>query len=144
MVIDVATPFRTTLSRVHFLNRANFSIGREPYFTAVLRPVSVRTPATRLMDRLFAGPTPAEASRGLTFLSSRATGFTGLSVTGGVARVRLTGGCSSGGSTASIADEIGRTLTQLPTVRFVRIYDPAGRTEAPAGPADSRPVCLEP
>jgi len=144
VVIDIGAGFRTTLKRVYFLNRANFSVGREPYFTSVLRPVPVSTPATGLMDRLFAGPTPSEASRSLTFLASRATGFTGLSISGGVARVRLTGGCSSGGSTASIADEIGPTLKQLPTVRYVKIYDPAGHTEDLNGLIDSRPGCLEP
>jgi hypothetical protein len=144
VVIDVATPFRTTPKRVYFLNRANFSVGREPYFTSVLRSVPVTTPAIGLMDRLFAGPTPFEVSRSLAFLASRATGFTGLSISGGVARVRLTGGCSSGGSTASIADEIGPTLKQLPTVRWVKIYDPAGHTEDPTGLIDSRPACLEP
>lgn len=144
VVIDVATPFRTTLKRVYFLNRANFSVGREPYFTSVLRSVPVTTPAIGLMDRLFAGPTPFETSRSLAFVASRATGFAGLSINGGVARVRLTGGCSSGGSTASIADEIGPTLKQLPTVRWVKIYDPAGHTEDPTGLTDSRPTCLEP
>ena len=144
VVVDVAAPFRTTLKRAYFLNRPNFSVGREPYFTSVLRPVPVSTPATGLMDRLFAGPTPSEVSRGLAFLASRATGFTGLAISGGVARVRLTGGCSSGGSTASIVDEIGPTLKQLPTVRYVKIYDPAGHTEDPTGLIDSRPGCLEP
>lgn len=144
VVIDVAAPFRTTPKRVYFLNRANFSVGRAPHFTSVMRPVPVSTPATGLMDRLFAGPTPPEASRSLTFLASRATGFTGLSITAGVARLRLTGGCSSGGSTASIVDEIGPTLKQLPNVRYVKIYDPAGHTEAPTGLSDSRPACLEP
>ena len=144
VVVDVAAPFRATPKRVYFLNRANFSVGREPYFTSVLRPVPVSTPATGLMDRLFAGPTPSEASRSLAFLASRATGFTGLAISGSVARVRLTGGCSSGGSTASIADEIGPTLKQLPTVRYVKIYDPAGHTEDPTGLIDSRPGCLEP
>ncbi len=131
--VDVAAPFRTTPKRVYFLNRANFSVGREPYFTSVLRPVPVSNLATGLMDRLFAGPTPPETSRSLAFLASRATGFAGLAVRGGGARVRLTGGCSSGGSTASIADEIGPTLKQLSTVRYVKIYDPAGHTEDPTG-----------
>jgi hypothetical protein len=144
VVVDIAAPFPTTPRRVYFLNRANFSVGRGPYFTSVLRPVPVTTPATGLMDRLFAGPTPFEASRSLAFLASRATGFTGLSINDRVERVRLTGGCSSGGSTASIADEIGPTLKQLPTVRYVKIYDPAGHTEDPTGLTDSRPGCLEP
>jgi hypothetical protein len=61
-----------------------------------------------------------------------------------VARLRLTGGCSSGGSTASIANEISPTLKQFSTVDFVKIYDPAGRTETPNGLSDSIPFCLEP
>ena len=72
-----------------------------------------------------------------------ATGFTGLSITGRVARVRLTGGCSSGGSTFTIADEAYPTLKQFATVDFVKIYDPAGHTERPSGSSDSIPFCLE-
>lgn len=144
VVIDVGVPFRTTLKRVYFLNRPHYSIGKGTYFTPVLRPVPVMTPATGLLDRLFAGPTARESRDGLALLRSGATGFANLSVSGGIARVRLTGGCSSGGSTVSVADEIDRTLKQLPTVRYVKISDPSGHTERPNGPSDSRPACLEP
>ncbi|SHN87750.1 Alcohol dehydrogenase GroES-like domain-containing protein [Geodermatophilus obscurus] len=65
-----------------------------------------QTPATGVMDRLFAGPTPAEQARGLQFLASGATGFSDLSLSQQIARVRLAGGCSSGGPTVSIAGEI--------------------------------------
>jgi hypothetical protein len=61
-----------------------------------------------------------------------------------VARVQLTGGCSSGGSTVTIAGEIMPTLRQLGTVDWVKIYDPAGHTEHPLGHQDSIPACLEP
>jgi hypothetical protein len=67
VVVDVVVPFRSVLKRVYFLNRAHFSVGKEPYVTSVLRPVPVSTPSTGLMDRLFAGPTPSEASRSLAF-----------------------------------------------------------------------------
>ena len=144
LVIDVGVAVSTVLRRVYLLDRARFAVGREPAFVPVLRPVPAMTPATGLMDRLFAGPTPTEAAHGLAFISSGASGYGDLSITGGVARVRLTGGCSSGGSTASIADEISLTLRQLPAVRFVKIYDPAGHTARPTGPTDSRPDCLEP
>jgi hypothetical protein len=143
-VIDVDTPFRTVLKHVYFENRPRFSVGHQPYVTAVLRPVLPGTPATGVMDRLFAGPTAAEEASGLGFQPSRATGFTGLSIAGQVARVRLTGGCSSRGSTFSIADEIYPTLKQFPTVDFVKIYDPKGHTERPGGASDSIPFCLEP
>jgi hypothetical protein len=96
------------------------------------------------MDRLFAGPTEAELTSGLRLQQSRATGLTGLSIAGLIARLRLTGGCSSGGSTFTIADEIYPTLKQFATVDFVKIYDPAGHTERPAGSNDSIPACFEP
>jgi hypothetical protein len=144
VVIDIDTPFLTVVRRVYFENLPRFSMGTQPYVTAVLRPVLPGAPAVGVMDRLFAGPTEAEYASGLRLQSSRATGFAGLSITDFVARLRLTGGCSSGGSTFSIADELYPTLKQFATVDFVKIYDPAGHTERPSGRDDSIPFCLEP
>ncbi|MGH3333247.1 MAG: hypothetical protein ACRDPJ_18260, partial [Nocardioidaceae bacterium] len=61
-----------------------------------------------------------------------------------IARVQLTGGCNSGGSTVTIAGEIMPTLRQFGSVDWVKIYGPAGHTETPNGRSDSIPVCLEP
>lgn len=144
VVVDIGVPFATVLRRLYLFNPRRFAANTPPFVTGVLRPVPPMTPATALMDRLFAGPTVSEARTGLRLLASRATGFTGLSIVAGVARIRLTGGCSSGGSTQSIADEIVPTLKRLTGVRFVKIYDPAGHTERPTGARDSIPVCLEP
>lgn len=144
VVIDIRTPFRTVLKNVFFLNVARFNVGTEPYVTAVRRPVPPGTPAAGVMDRLFAGPTSSEDAVGLGLQRSRATGFTGLSIHAGIARVRLTGRCSSGGSTFSIANEIFPTLKQFATVDFVKIYDPAGHTGTPTGQSDSIPECLNP
>ena len=144
VVIDIDTPFKTIPRKVYFENLPRFSAGTQPYVTAVLRPVLPGAPAVGVMDRLFAGPTSAESASGLRLQPSRATGFTGLSIADPVARVRLTGGCSSGGSTFSIADQIYPTLKQFATVDFVKIYDPAGQTERPSGRSDSIPFCLEP
>ena len=144
VVIDIRTPLRTTVKRVFFFNPHRFSANQQPYVTGVARPVLSASPATGLMDRLFAGPTASEYASGLRLLQSRATGFAGVSIAAGVARVRLTGGCSSGGSTVSVAQEIVPTLRQLAGVRFVKIYDPSGHTEDPTGRSDSIPFCLEP
>ncbi len=144
VVIDVSAPFRTVQKRVYFFNQRNFLANRQPFFSAVLRPVLPSTPASGLMDRLFAGPTATERARGLRLLRSKATGYRSLAVSAGLARVRLTGGCSSGGSTVSIADEIFPTLKQLPGVRHVKLLDPSGHTATPVGDVDSRPFCLEP
>jgi Fe-S cluster biogenesis protein NfuA len=150
VVVDIAKP-RTVWKRVYMIDEDRVVENQTPYTRYVLRPVLPLTPATGVMDRLFAGPTPLEAEQGLrvpTYPSptrrSGATGFADLSIRDGVARVRLTGGCSSGGSTVTIADEIIPTLKQFDTVRWVKIYDPQGRTADPTGSGDSIPACLEP
>ncbi len=144
VVIDIGAAFRTVPRQVWFFDEDAFVAAQEPYFVPVSRPVLPLTPATGVLDRLFAGPLPSEETRGLRLLSSGATGFTGLGISDRVARVQLTGGCSSGGSTVSIAGEIMPSLRQFATVDFVKILDPAGSTERPTGPSDSIPECLEP
>ncbi|GIH95785.1 GerMN domain-containing protein [Planobispora siamensis] len=144
VVVDISTPYRTVMARNHFLNLRNFNTGHEPYTTAVLRPVIPPGTAYGALQRLFAGPTQSERAQGLRFISSRATGFSKLTITKGVARVYLTGRCTSGGSTFTVADEIIPTLKQFPSVKWVKIYNAAGQTERPTGPSDSIPECLEP
>jgi hypothetical protein len=144
VVVDIGARFRTVLRRVYLFNQARFAQNKPPFVSRVLRPVLPGTPAVGAMDRLFAGPTRSESAASLRMLRSGATGYTALSVRDRVARVRLTGGCSSRGSTVSIADEIGPTLNQFPAVSFVKIFDPSGHTEQPSGLSDSIPLCLEP
>ncbi len=144
LVIDVRSTFRTVWKKVWFFNERRYLANTEPFFTPVLRPVRPWTPATGVMDRTFAGPTAREYAHGLRRLTSKATGFTRLRISDGVARVQLTGGCSSGGSTVTIAGEIMPSLRQFATVDHVKIYDPLGRTARPWGHTDSIPECLEP
>jgi hypothetical protein len=144
VVLDVDAAFPTVQRRVYFFDADRFAANQQPFYVPVLRPVLPLSPATGVMDRLFAGPTAGERSGGLRFLASGATGFTGLTISQGIARVRLTGGCSSGGSTETIAGEIFPTLRQFGSVDFVKIYDPSGHTERPTGAVDSIPECLEP
>jgi hypothetical protein len=151
VVVDVDHPDRTVFRRVYLVDTTRVVDNRTPYVTPVVRSVLPWTPAAGVLDRLFAGPTTAEVSRGLKTpeppsptARSGATGWADLSIRDGVARVRLTGGCSSGGSTVTVADEIVPTLKQFASVDFVKIYDPAGRTADPTGRSDSIPECLEP
>ena len=111
---------------------------------AVTRRVPAPGFARGALTALFAGPTDFDQPAGLAFVNSGATGFADLSISDGIARVRLTGGCASGGSTFTIANEIMPTLKQFPTVEFVKILGPRGNTEQPTGPVDSIPTCLEP
>lgn len=144
VVVDVEAAFRTVTRSVWFFDEGRYLRGTPPFTTPVPRPVLPRTPATGVTDRLFAGPTAAELARGLRLLPSGATGFRGLRITAGVARVQLVGGCRSGGSTVGIADELRPTLRQFPSVDAVKVLDPDGATENPWGPGDSIPECLEP
>jgi hypothetical protein len=144
VVLDVQTPYRTVQVRDYFLNTHRHAAGHGPLTAAVSRPVIPPATAFGALQRLFAGPTQAEQARGLRFVSSGATGFKVLSITGGVARVQLTGKLSSGGSTFTIANEIMPTLKQFPSVRWVKIYDASGHTERPSGHSDSIPFSLEP
>jgi hypothetical protein len=144
VVIDIRAAFPTVQRQVFFLNRDNFVSNTAPFFSPRLRPVRPLSPATGVMDRLFAGPLASEMADGLQLLRSHATGYAGLAIADGVARVRLTGGCNSDGSTVTVAGEIMPTLRQFANVDWVKILDPAGSTETPTGHTDSIPACLEP
>jgi hypothetical protein len=144
VVVDIGAAFPTVARRVWLFNQARYLANTEPFFTPVWRRVLPGLPATTLLHRMYAGPTSAEQRTGLRLLLSGSTGFSAVSVSDGVGRVRLAGGCRSGGSTVSIAGQIMPTLIQLPTVDHVKIFDPQGRTETPFGHTSSIPECLEP
>lgn len=144
VVVEVAAAFPTQQRKVWFFHEERFVDNREPFFVPRLRPVRVQTPATGVMDRLFAGVLPRERADGLRLLRSRATTFDDLSIESGIARVRLVGGCSSGGSTVTIAGSIMPSMRQFASVDWVKIYDPAGDTASPTGYSDSIPDCLNP
>jgi hypothetical protein len=142
--VDIDNRYPAVRRRVYLLDLPRFARGREPAVRPVLRFVPAGSPASGALHRLYAGPTPAEYRRGLRFVASRSTGFTGLTVSGRVARLRLTGGCSSGGSTVTVASLIRPTLRQFPTVRGVVIRDPSGGTGPTLPDGSSSPDCLEP
>lgn len=131
-------------ARVWFLDQQHAAVGTEPLFRPVERKVHPPGVAAAALDSLFAGPTAQERADGLRLITSGATGYRGLRIAEGVAHVTLVGGCSSGGSTMTIAGELMPTLKQFATVQHVKIYAPDGSTEEPTGTGDSIPFCLEP
>jgi spore germination protein GerM len=136
---------RTTTLTVYFMNVERYSIGTEPYEDAVTR--TVLTPDSlpeAVLQQLFLGPTPEEQAQGLAVVLSGTTGFSNLTIQDGVARVYLSGTCSSGGATYTIASLIFVNLKQFPDIHWVKIYDQNGETETPDGSGDSIPFCLEP
>jgi hypothetical protein len=144
VVIDIKATFTTVPTQIFFVDSHAFAIGQGSYVRAVLRQVIPPNVGARSLNWLFAGPTPDERAGGLTFVNSDATGFTNLTISNGIARVRLVGGANSHGSTLTIAKEIFPLLKQFPTVRWVKIYDQNGQTETPTGQSDSIPAGLVP
>lgn len=144
VVVDIKAGFRTVPRKVFFFDQDNFVDNQQPFFVPRSRPVLPGTPARGVLDRLFAGPLRSERADGLRLLRSGASGLTGPSISDQVARTRMTGGCSSGGSTVSLAGEVFPSLRQFASVDWVKIYGPGGHTENPTGHSDSIPACLEP
>jgi Sporulation and spore germination len=140
--VTVVNPMAVT---VYFLDNARYAVGTEPYEVAVTRTIS--TPASVpqvVLLQLFAGPTATEQAAGLRLVASGTNGFSDFRIENGVAYVRLTGTCSSGGSTYTIANLIMKNLKQFAEIQYVKIYDENGGTETPSGQSDSIPACLEP
>ena len=144
VVVDIRVDYPTVWKRVYFLDRERYAAGSEPYTRPVLRRVPAATPANGLMHQLFAGPTGAERADGLRLVRSQAWGADVFAISDTVARVKLRRSCDSGGSTFTVADLVLPTLKQLANVDAVKVYDPSGRTQEPAGRTDSVPACLEP
>ncbi len=145
VVLDIRKDYSQATRRVLFLDQPRYAEGKQPDTRRVSRVVPAFTPATGVLHHLFAGPTPSERAAGLRTVRSGATDFDRLTISSsGVAKVRLLGGCNSAGSTFTIANLLVPTLKQFDTVRYVKIYDPAGRTSQPTGLSDSIPECLEP
>ena len=144
VVVDVRAGFPTTNRKIWLVDTDAVESGDEPYFVPRQRPIRSDAPAAAALHAMFAGPTPQERAAGLRLVTSHAWGFDDLQIASGIARLRLTRGCNSNGSTITVAGEIAPTLRQFPTVDWVKIYAPGGGTEQPGGNVDSIPACLEP
>ena len=130
---------------VFFTHRSRYALGIQPFEEPVLRRVPAETnlPEAVLIE-FFKGPTAEETAGGVEQIASGFTGFDRLEIQNGVARVYLTGSCSSMGATYTIAQPIMRNLLQFEDIRYVKIYDEQGTTEVPEGESNSIPFCLEP
>ena len=141
---ETVPPATVTLT-VYFTDVARYQVGTEPYEAAVTRivPVPASLPEA-VLTQLFLGPTDAETAQGLAVVLSGTTGFSNLTIENGIARVYLTGMCSSQGATYTIANLIYANLKQFPEIQWIKIYDQNNETETPDGQSGSIPVCLEP
>jgi hypothetical protein len=130
---------------VYFLDEAKFAVGQESYEVGVIREIHPDAFLPRLaLQAYFDGPTEEESAQGLVLVLSGCTGFSDFRIEDRVAHVYLTGPCTSGGSTYTIAGPIMKTLKKFDEIEFVKIYDAEGITEDPDGRSDSIPSVLEP
>lgn len=142
----IPSPGPTTVeATVYFTDSARYARAEPPYETAVTRtvPGDDYLPAA-VLTQFFQGPTEAEQARDLEAITSGFTGFSRLTVTGGVAHVYLEGPCASRGATYTVAQPIIKNLLQFSEIQTVKIYDAEATTSNPDGPEHSIPFCLEP
>ena len=95
------------------------------------------------LEELYKGPTSKEKENGLVFLTCGTTGARLLSIKDGLATVQLEGECKGCGA-VGVYDSIVASLKQFPTILYVHILDPQGKTQADSPTQDARPACLEP
>ncbi len=130
---------------VYFTDSGKYATGTPPFEVAVTRPAAAGADLPRaVLDEFFKGPSAEESARGLEAITSGFTGYSSLEVQGGIARVHLTGPCTSNGATYTIAQLLIRNLTQFDEIKCVKIYDADGGTMQPEGESHSIPGCLEP
>ena len=146
LVVHVSSAFPKAAVKVFFVDEPALIAGQPRYLASVKRKVPKGARAKGALQRLYAGPTRSELTRGLRFLSSGTTGFRDLRINDRkIARVTLKGPCDSGGAAqGTVADQIRPTLRSRPSTDWVKIYDRQGETLRPWGRTDSIPACLEP
>jgi hypothetical protein len=143
LVVDLAHQQLASV-KVFFLHRPNYTAGRQPELVSALRAITPARVGQGALQAIFAGPSATERARGLATVRSGATGATLVRISDRVAHVRLAGRPASNGAAFTVANLIMPTLKQFPTVDYVKIYDPSGRTQHPGGRRDSIPASLEP
>jgi spore germination protein GerM len=141
----VETVLPTQQITVYFTDKNRFAQGTEPYEVSVNREIPARNdPIRAVLDAFFIGPTAVESSQGLILVSSGFTGVRDLTIQNGVARVYLDGKCANNGAAYSVANLIGKNLSQFPQVIAVKIFDENGSNLDPDSSNSSLPYCLEP
>lgn len=131
-------------AKLFFIDKAKMDKGEADPWVEVTREVGGANPPRNAVWTLFKGPTAEESEKGLSLPMNGAEGFDALSITDGVATLKMRGGCTNEGGAITLYDAISKTLKQYPEVEFVKLQDPQGQTQTPEGKSDSRPACLEP
>ncbi len=134
-----------TIVNVYFIDARRFAANTPPFEVAGKRWAMTNNLPTSVLNEYFNGPGATEKfTYGWIAIYNGATGYSKLDITGGIARVYLTGSCVKGTSSYTVADILKFNLKQFGSIQNVKIYDPSGSTQSPDGPSDSIPACLAP
>jgi len=142
--IPTATP-AYRLIKVYFVNKFRYENNLPPFEVNGVRWAHSNILPQSALNEYFKGPGSTERfSYGWIALYNGFTGYSRLEIRDSVARVFLTGTCTSEGRDFTIANLIMLNLKQFPEIQFVKIYDENGNTQDPNGLSDSIPACLQP
>lgn len=136
-------PVEMVPATVYLYDAAAMKEGREPVFVPVERQVGAKAPEKNAVWNVFKGPTEEEAAKGLSVLTSGASGFEAFTLVDGVATLKLKGGCQAEGGVHTVYDHLAKTLLGFDSVKHVKVLGPSD-TSAPEGAVDHRPDCLQP
>ncbi|MGB8980337.1 MAG: peptidoglycan DD-metalloendopeptidase family protein [Anaerolineales bacterium] len=142
--VPTATPAYRLID-VYFVNKFRYENNLPPFEVHGVRWARSNMLPQSALTEYFKGPGSTERySYGWIALYNGFTGYSGLEIQDGVARVYLTGTCAPDDRDFNLADLIMLNLKQFPEIRFVKIYDENGATQNPDGLSDSIPACLQP
>jgi hypothetical protein len=144
-IYPVKSGTSTVTVTVYFTDTIRYAKAGPPFEVGVNREVKADSnlPEAVLLE-FFKGPTAEERALGYEAITDGFTGFSGLDITDGIARVYLNGVCFSNGATYTIAQPLMKNLLQFEQVQYIKIFDQNGQTWEPDGPSNSIPACLEP
>jgi hypothetical protein len=133
-----------TLKNIFFVDKRLYNAGAANPEVAGRRWVLSNNAPANLLNEYFRGPGYTELyTYGWIALYNGFTGYSKLDIASGIARVYLTGQCSSPGTPFTIANLLRDNLKQFSSIiQFVKIYDQSGNTNLPDGNQDSIPACL--
>ena len=133
----------TTSLKVYFLRRIGGTQPEKgPFVAAAARIVpATPAPARAAVEALLAGPLATERAVGMSTTIPAGTALRGLSISGGVATVDLSGAFGAVGSTSSSAAlaQVVFTLTQFPSVSKGVVIKVVGKAATVAGVAVTGP-----
>lgn len=133
----------TMTTTIYLVDPQAFRTGASASFLVpVTRRVPAADPVAGALAALFAGPTPAEAARGLRGAPWPGARVASWRLHDGIVDVHLAPGCVRVPS-VPFGLALLRTVDAQPGVSYTKVFDAQGQTEVPQYDLDSLPTCLD-